>query len=842
MTDEDLDFERGRSKWSKFNNEGRGGVARGGFPNSFSEYKEYKRTRDYEQGGIGGNQKRSNGSNRDIYEPPVKKPRYWDHDERLLRRDNVQEIERGIDSKTEESIYQPNMLTFKAFLSNQDDSITEEEAMIKYGQYKAEFRRQQLYEFFVAHKSDEWFMERFHPSRMVDVRMTHMDGRTKRAEVFWEMYSRVSQVRIDAEMQEDLVTLMDLIVIKLEGGSEDHIKAYLEKSEEESLETSVILSNSNSNFQKYSKERMVADQIKYVAGNSSTCQADGGDIPEEGHEGTNGSSEDSNVSKSSGSGGDVEDDLELSGNGHNSDELDEKELVDQYGKVAEEDSVSTDSKDKVVANECGLETKCDGGSGAVEEQQFLAKGTVKMNELPQVDGAQDDVDLKDDLVVDPTMVEPPLTTPEPNELSKPTRRNLHSTVSIHLRNVPGTITRAELKSVCSKYDGFLRLALSDPTPEKKWFRRGWITFAKGSNVKETCCSLGDIRLGGVDLGPVINRELSKRVRLVTGLVNDRKVVRSNIKLASKIIQNMDKNWGLSGMFGGDKLTENIADFLVEEASAEEDELLGVNIEDGEVSGGMIKINREEDLIGVLDMMILYLRVVHSVDFYNHSEYPYEDQMPNRLGLLHVRGPVPKDAVSQQEIDDYVESFEKKISGFLAVKKDLTEEEILTLGGKREEEEVEKFIMLNSQELAKDKWLCPLSGKKFKGPEFIRKHIMSKFVSRIEQVKADVQYFNNYLRDPKRPQLLEKHKVSRASSRNRGERKYEDQRSFGRIREATRFPVYERRDNWNRPAFHYRGGGGHNKGWGRHMRERGGYHGREDPRGIVDYSDFETMEW
>ena len=59
MTDEDLDFERGRSKWSKFNNEGRGGVARGGFPNSYSEYKEYKRTRVYEQGGIGGNQKRS---------------------------------------------------------------------------------------------------------------------------------------------------------------------------------------------------------------------------------------------------------------------------------------------------------------------------------------------------------------------------------------------------------------------------------------------------------------------------------------------------------------------------------------------------------------------------------------------------------------------------------------------------------------------------------------------------------------------------------------------------------------------------------------------------------------
>lgn len=40
-------------------------------------------------------------------------------------------------------------------------------------------------------------------------------------------------------------------------------------------------------------------------------------------------------------------------------------------------------------------------------------------------------------------------------------------------------------------------------------------------------------------------------------------------------------------------------------------------------------------------------------------------------------------------------------------------------------EVEKFILANTQELGKDKWLCPLSGKKFKGPDFIRKHIFNK---------------------------------------------------------------------------------------------------------------------
>lgn len=68
--------------------------------------------------------------------------------------------------------------------------------------------------------------------------------------------------------------------------------------------------------------------------------------------------------------------------------------------------------------------------------------------------------------------------------------------------------------------------------------------------------------------------------------------------------------------------------------------------------------------------------------------------------------------------------------------------------------MEKFVAANTQELAKDKWLCPLSGKKFKGPDFVRKHIFNKHAEKIEEVRRDVEYFNNYLRDPKRPQLPE----------------------------------------------------------------------------------------
>lgn len=53
---------------------------------------------------------------------------------------------------------QPPMMSFKAFLAAQDDNISDSEAVEKYNDYKLEFQRQQLNEFFVAHKDDEWYV------------------------------------------------------------------------------------------------------------------------------------------------------------------------------------------------------------------------------------------------------------------------------------------------------------------------------------------------------------------------------------------------------------------------------------------------------------------------------------------------------------------------------------------------------------------------------------------------------------------------------------------------------------------------------------------------------------
>lgn len=94
-------------------------------------------------------------------------------------------------------------------------------------------------------------------------------------------------------------------------------------------------------------------------------------------------------------------------------------------------------------------------------------------------------------------------------------------------------------------------------------------------------------------------------------------------------------------------------------------------------------------------------------------------------------------------------------------------------------QVEKFLSANTVELSKDKWLCPLSGKKFKvshlhvhacadtngclvtvvgvffqAPEFVRKHILNKHGEKVATVRQEVEFFNNFLLDAKRPALPE----------------------------------------------------------------------------------------
>ncbi|KAF4072781.1 hypothetical protein AMELA_G00251430 [Ameiurus melas] len=338
------------------------------------------------------------------------------------------------------------------------------------------------------------------------------------------------------------------------------------------------------------------------------------------------------------------------------------------------------------------------------------------------------------------------------------------TCSLFMRSIAPTISKAEIVALCRRYPGFMRVCLSEPQPERRFFRRCWVTFDRGVNIKEICWNLQNIRL------PAQN-----------------------------------------------PILKNITDYLIEE---------------------------------VLDRLLFYLRIVHSIDYYNMCEYTSEDEMPNRCGIIHVRGPIPPNRITHREVSDWEKTFEDKLGPLFSVKETLSEEEALKMGRKDPEQEVEKFVSANTQELGKDKWLCPLSGKKFKGPEFVRKHILNKHGDKIEEVKKEVEFFNNFLMDAKRPSIPEIKPLPPPGPTpgvmSPGGPPFHPQGPQGLLGFGQPRPPVMGYGGPPYPPNQYGGGG---RGNYDNFRGQGGYPGkprnnrmmRGDPRNIIEYRDLDAPE-
>ena len=176
------------------------------------------------------------GEHRHGMHPPAKRSMgRWEADEQegfrsppqLQSTSTERTAERNVSSRSGlNDGFQPLKMTFKAFLSTQDDSITDEEAAQKYGDYKMEFRRQQLNEFFSCHKESEWFRVKYHPEESKKRKEVISSGVNKRMETFKDLVKAgfVKDLSVNINAEFDLVKLFDRAVIMLEGGTEKDLQ------------------------------------------------------------------------------------------------------------------------------------------------------------------------------------------------------------------------------------------------------------------------------------------------------------------------------------------------------------------------------------------------------------------------------------------------------------------------------------------------------------------------------------------------------------------------------------------------------------------------------------------
>ncbi|XP_051800642.1 serrate RNA effector molecule homolog [Acanthochromis polyacanthus] len=617
----------------------------------------------------------------------------------------------------------PTMRSFKEFLLNMEDSVDETEAVKRYNQYKLDFRRQQLQDFFLQHKDQEWFRSKYHPDDITARKAESLSALKTRLGVFLFLLDNnwLDNVSLDMDHAPAIIKLLDAAVIKMEGGTDLDLQVL-------EVPAAALVAGSDTS-----------------SGEKSQTDLSGGTTAPTGSEPTVSLTE-QKTGDGTGDKKDSEKDCEdAKRNGQK--EKDEEEEDEEEKKDEEEEEEKPSKKGRKRKRS----VSADSGEGSASDSDS------SHSEKEEDEEKEEEEDRGDERRKERGKER------EKEAPAKPRPLHLHLTTSLFIRSIPPEVSKEEITALCRRYPGFLRVALSDPQPERRFFRRCWVTFDRSVNIKETCWNLQNIRLRDCELSPVVNRDLCRRVRSVNGLTHHKPVVRNDIRLSARLVHSLDQRGALwVGQMETNPVLKNITDYLIEEVSAEEEELTGAAGGNGDDAGDSkdptssseVTLETDDKLLKVLDRLLLYLRLVHSVDYYNFCEYPAEDEMPHRCGLVHVRGPLPVAKITATEVSEHQKMCEERLAPLLSPSENLSEEEAARLGKKDPEQEVEKFLSANTQELSKDKWLCPLSGKKFKAPEFVRKHILNKHAEKVAAVRQEVEFFNNFLLDAKRPSLPE----------------------------------------------------------------------------------------
>lgn len=97
------------------------------------------------------------------------------------------------------------------FLQQQDDGISDDEAIRRYNDYKLEFKRTQINNFFLEHKEEDWFKSRYYPDESVKRRNEQNQAVVNRLDVFMDLYKKgwLDDVSVQADKSRELTRFLD---------------------------------------------------------------------------------------------------------------------------------------------------------------------------------------------------------------------------------------------------------------------------------------------------------------------------------------------------------------------------------------------------------------------------------------------------------------------------------------------------------------------------------------------------------------------------------------------------------------------------------------------------------
>ncbi|KAG4099213.1 hypothetical protein H8356DRAFT_361433 [Neocallimastix lanati (nom. inval.)] len=307
---------------------------------------------------------------------------------------------------------------------------------------------------------------------------------------------------------------------------------------------------------------------------------------------------------------------------------------------------------------------------------------------------------------------------------------------LFIKSIPPNVKRKDLINLCSSFEGFDYLAISDPNPQKKFHRLGWIVFKEGTNIKEAYEKFNNAKIDDFVFHLAYHQNLPTRSKTVPEIFSTMERLKHDLEQAKNLSLALDREVGLDKLEskGSEVLQEKIEEFNNNE---EYDEIK--------------KIKKE------LDLYIEYLHRVHLFCYYNATEAESTEDYDRKCPVLYrelskaseiatntTENSSPEKEGGVENKDKICERIDHKIN--MRMNRPKSSEDFEKIGGRNVENEIDKFAARYVNKVDEGKYRCKICSKLFKGELFVKKHIKSKHTDLIEPIKLEVDFFNNYAQD------------------------------------------------------------------------------------------------
>ncbi|KAJ3108590.1 hypothetical protein HDU96_007479 [Phlyctochytrium bullatum] len=352
--------------------------------------------------------------------------------------------------------------------------------------------------------------------------------------------------------------------------------------------------------------------------------------------------------------------------------------------------------------------------------------------------------------------------------------------ALFVKSIPVNVKRHQILEMCKKVEGFLYLVVSDPRPDKKYSRLGWLVFDEKTNLEKAMDELNNKKSDDFTMSLAMHNNVGIRTKTLPAEFNSPERLERDLENAKRLVKALDQETGINNIDGGavpaiESRLEEMVFSKAEYQEAKDEERMDED-EHGLATAGIDKLAEGPSAASVkknltaqtkllLDVFIEYLRRVHWYDFYSGCEADGPEDFCRRAWVqlrktAPASGAPAAEDTSKSNNRPYMKTEYQRISERLDSRVALRTlilspgswggEELEKLGGKNPEAEIDS--MLNQKFIAKieaEKYRCKDCTKLFKGEEFVRKHIRLKHPEIVKTLRVDVDFYNAYVRDPNR---------------------------------------------------------------------------------------------